>query len=375
MPLQEMSNLDYHYLQLELQKLVGARLTKVHELRPGLFRLQLHSSAEGRADFVAELGVRAHLTRRIEESPGAPTQFAASLRKRLGNARLSAVEQLSFDRVLSLRFDTAVGALSLVLELLPGGNALLLDLKGVILEAREQKSFEARSLRRGAEYKQPPNARKLPSEADADSLVGLKGRLSQALSKVLRLSPFYIEEACGRAGVEPGSEASSLSAAQGKALAEALRSLQEQKPSPRVYSGPAGPLAFSPFELVKMADASFEGFESFSEALDHYYSLASPVPKAAAAPKKAAVRDLSRVLAAIEAQKRAIAAVEQRSIEERSVGEALFANSHLIEMALEVARASKGMPSQEAEAEILRKTGLRSKVSKGELELELDSGS
>jgi len=366
MPKQEMSNLDYHYLQRELQSLVDARLTKVHELRPGVFRFQFHSSGQGRADLLVELGVRAHLTRRIEEAPEQPTHFAMLLRSKLGNARLKAVQQLEFDRLLSLLFDTKHGLRSILFELLPGGNVLLLDSQNTIMAVHTPKSFETRSLKRGAPYQPPPARGKLPSEITPEDLEALEGKLRPTLSKLVRLPPFYLEEVCARAGVDPKGKAELFPAAR-ESLVHEFHSLLEQTPSPRVYRSENEPVAFAPFELRKL-ELPAEQFDSFSEALDNYYShgLAAIAPVARPADKAR-----TRVEKALEEQKKMIGKFEEQAAEMQAVGEKLFRQSTLVERALEIARKLKAEPVETVQEVILRETGLRVKVQKGELELEL----
>lgn len=368
---QEPSNLDYAYLQHELRTLQGAFLNKVHELRPGLFRLQFHTRGEGRADLLAELGARAHLTRRLEDAPAQPTRFASLLRARLGNARLLGVEQLDLDRVLLLRFETKDGERSLALELMKPGNLLLLDERRVILDAWERREFESRALKRGAPYQPPPGRRLDPRTLGPHDLEGGEGLLASALARRVNLSSFYLAEACARAGLAGDRDARSLDHEELGRLARTLNSLAGQPPEPRLYRAPGGSFAhFSPFALRHL-DLPAEPYPSFSEALDAYFAEPA-VPVAAPAGARTASRERERIERALEGLRQSIARVEARAMELQEAGHALFSQAERVDRALSLAREHQGRPAAEIERLIARETGLRVRWKEPELELELE---
>ncbi|MFH1257506.1 MAG: NFACT family protein, partial [Candidatus Micrarchaeota archaeon] len=89
--LQKMSNLDYYYVAEELQVLVGGFLNKIFELRPKVFRFKVRGDKE--YNLIVELGLRANLSKYIEESPDVPTNYTMLLRKHLENAKITEVKQ------------------------------------------------------------------------------------------------------------------------------------------------------------------------------------------------------------------------------------------------------------------------------------------
>jgi predicted ribosome quality control (RQC) complex YloA/Tae2 family protein len=101
-----------------------------------------------------------HLTDRAFPSPEAAPAFCMLLRKELGDRRVEGVEQLPGERIVRLwtapRPGEASGP-SLVIELFgPGGNVLVLDGEGRVLESLRPKLARPRGLPAGAVYAPPP---------------------------------------------------------------------------------------------------------------------------------------------------------------------------------------------------------------------------
>lgn len=372
MPQQEMSNFDYHYLVNELApQLLDAHLNKAYELRPGVFRLQLRTQKEGRVDLVVELGVRAHLTRRIEAAPQAPTRFATAMRGKLGNARVLGVEQVNLDRVLKVIFKTRFGTRSLLFELLKGGNAILLDEQDTILDVYEKKEFEARTLARGHKYVAPPTTRLDPRTLPASDLDGLEGKLTAALSKKVNIPPVCIQRAITQSGIDPESKSEEVVGSPTKKgrLVEALRSMLDQKPSPAIYTLSDGSSLFSPVAL-EFPTISTQAFPTFSDALDAYYSLGlEPIGKPS--PARAGDKERTRLQGAIEQQRKSIELALQHAATAQLSGKSIFSNAAVIQSAIDLAKQNKDLPEAELARLILKKTGLTVKRVKEELEIEL----
>lgn len=317
--MQTMSNLDYGFIARELDAaLVGAFLNKVYELRPGVLRFKFHK--KGEINLLVELGWGAYLASKLEEPPDSPSHFATLLRRKLANAIVKGVKQLNFDRVMSIAFSTAGGEYSLVFEMLGKGNALLCSGTGSILGVYRVEQFAARSLKIGQEYVLPPSGKKNPSDIDGTDLAGLDGKIIPALSKKINLSPFYLEEACLRAGISFDSK--KLSQPEVRKLESELKALNE--PFFSVYYDEGKPIAFASILLQKMRlqNAEVKELSSFSEALEEYFSKVSRVRKtsrkdAEIAGLKKALEQQARVLEdgkAEEAKLRETAAVMEASL-------------------------------------------------------------
>jgi len=270
--MQTMSNLDYYFVCRELSaSLEGAFLNKVYELRPGVLRLKFHK--KGEVNLLAELGSCVYLTTKLEEPPKTPSHFASILRKKLDNAVVTSVEQLNFDRLFRIRFRAPSAEYSLVFEMFGKGNLLLCAADDTIVSAYRQEEFAARSLKAKQKYLTPPSNKANPFEAAQRDFEGLSGKLVSALSKKINLSPFYLEEACARAGIAFDSDASKLSAEQRTKLVASLASFSSDS-APVGYCEEGKPTAFAPFKLSKLGTAPCMEFGSFSQAVEEYFSSA-----------------------------------------------------------------------------------------------------
>ena len=101
--------------------------------------------------------------------PMTPPPFAMVLRKFLKNARMTAVRQLGFDRVLALDFDTKFGQMHLYVEVFREGNVILVDQDGIIIQPLTHAKYSGRILKKGVEY-QPPPAALDPHDLDETAL-------------------------------------------------------------------------------------------------------------------------------------------------------------------------------------------------------------
>ena len=308
--MQEMGNLDVFFLSRELASLEGARLDNAYQCGEKDFRFRF-----GKKDLVARLGEHAFLGER-KPAPKSPSQFAMLLRKHLRGKRVSSVGQVGFDRLLRVGF----GGKSLVFELFSNGNLLLLDGERIVRPFKFEE-FSARTLKPGETYSPPPSAKEDPRTAEFPC----KGKAVPALSKELELPPFYLEEACARAGVGFTEE---LDAEKAAAIREAALSLFSEA-RPVLYLGGGKPLAFSPFPLKKMGGKEFKEFDSFSAALEEYYSFVSP---SGAAPEKDFVR---------EQRLKAITDFAVKEREAREAGDWLSANAFPVDRALELVKQGK----------------------------------
>ncbi|VVB67078.1 Uncharacterised protein [Candidatus Norongarragalina meridionalis] len=320
--MQKMGNLDYYVLAKELAALEGGRINKIYS--NGVFRLKLNRNGE--VNFIAEAGVRAHLTKYVEEAPERPSDFVMLIRKRLDNAKIKSVKQTNFDRLLSFVFDAKDGLFVLVFELFQNGNVVFCGSDDRIIDALKRETYAARALRPKQPYSPPPSNKKHPLELTEADIP--EGKAVAALAKAVNLPPFYLEEACSRAGQEYGAEINDK-----KAVVKALHSLFDEA-KPCVYYENGKPIAFSPFPLKKLGETEVRFFPSLSEAVDAYYSSVERETKKVNPEHK-------KLLHLIETQKTALAEFGVREKEARASAEYIGAHLGEAEAALEKARRER----------------------------------
>ncbi|MGC9114082.1 MAG: NFACT family protein [Candidatus Micrarchaeia archaeon] len=362
--MQQMSNLDYFFLSRELNReLAGGRFNKAYQTGERRLRFKFHK--QGERNLAVELGVRAHLTKFVEEAASEQSVFVSLLRKKLDNAVVEEVSQQNFDRVIRFKL-CKKEAFFLFLEMLGKGNAVLTGANSKIIGVFEGQEYAARSLKPGHEYVLPPSNKILPGEATESDFSDCKGKVVAVLSKKVALSPFYLKEACARAGVDAGAQFEELPREKVARLLQALHSLLGEC-KPVVYFKDGNPFAFSPFPLVKFAgDAtfSFKEFKSFSDALDEYYAAAR-----AREPEKAKPIRLLKLESALAQQQKAVSELEKREAEERAKAELVSLHAETLDHAIALAnKLKKGKKTaREIEAavnEVLAACGLRCSMRK-----------
>ncbi|HEX59420.1 MAG TPA: fibronectin-binding domain-containing protein [Methanomicrobia archaeon] len=292
---QGMSSADVAAVVGELQWLKGAKIEKVYQHSPTEIRLRLRHREKGSLDLIIEAGRRIHLTKYPKPSPKFPSNFAMFLRKHIGGGRISAIRQHDFDRVVLIDVETWIDGerrtLTLVAELLPRGNVVLLDEDGRILLPLKTVEFSARALKRGEHYEFPP-PKPSPLNIDEKTLKEIfkasKKDVVRTLATQLNLGGLFAEEICLRAGVEKDEVAASLDDEQVRKLHAAIKELfsplfrGELKPH-IVLAAADGAEATDaapekkyddvlPFELKIYERRNRIAFDSFNEALDEFFT-------------------------------------------------------------------------------------------------------
>jgi predicted ribosome quality control (RQC) complex YloA/Tae2 family protein len=129
------------------------------------------------------------------------------LRKHLGGARVTAVEQARFDRILRLTFRRGEETRTLVHEVMGRhSNLMLLDEDGMVLGAVKRvppSQTRVRPVLPGLAYQEPPGARPDPRALSLEALRGLlaEARTAEAVTRALSgWGTFAAREALARGG-------------------------------------------------------------------------------------------------------------------------------------------------------------------------------
>lgn len=365
-PKQLMGNLDYFYALKELApQLEGARLDGAYDYFGG-FRLRFRKEG-AQYNLAVELGVRLHLTQKLPESQKEPSSFVKLLRAHLDNAVLEKVQQINFDRLVSLKFSRRR---TLVFEQLGKGNALLLDENGKIIRPMRGEEFSSRKLRKGEIYSPPPNEKMHPMQVNNLVFAKPEERAVAALSKTVNLAPFYLEEALVRAGFPKTALAGEIEAA--AVLSEAKQFLN-QHASATVYLDAEGePAAFAPFQLKKFGGEQLvsKSFVGFSEALDEYYCghfEGQAIVRSTAKLEE----EKERLQGAFEQQKKALEKMVLEEREAREAGEWIYSNYALVEQVLLGAREgfNRKMDEKQAGEALTKKFGKKIVLRNGAIEI------
>ena len=228
---EQASSFDVARIVRELSSMIGARARKAYQPHYEQVVIRLNPKGSPSSDLVIVSGRRLYLSQRDRPMPSQPSQFAMVLRKHLNNSRLIDVEQLGFDRIVSMTFEHGSGKLKLIIELFRDGNVLLLDEEGIIIQPLTHAKYASRSLKRGVKYIPPPAAVD-PREINREKLDKLLDESDDDLIRTLaargNLGRIYGSAICASADLEENLKAKDLNDEQREILDTAIINLLEE---------------------------------------------------------------------------------------------------------------------------------------------------
>ncbi|AEH24427.1 ribosome rescue protein RqcH [Pyrococcus yayanosii] len=351
-----MTSVDIRYIVKELRELVGARVDKVYH-EGNEIRIKFHKAGEGRKDLIIEAGKRIHLTTYIKEIP-TPTSFAMLLRKHLGGAFLSGIEQHDFDRIVKLSFRDY----TLVVELFGKGNLVLVGPDGLIIAALRYEEFRDRAIKPKVEYKFPPS-RESPLEVSWERFRELvasdDSEIVRVLARKFSIGGLYAEEILLRAGIEKGRKARELTEDELRKIFETMKGLFSAPKRPSIVYKDGQMVDVVPIELKWYDGYERKYFETFSEALDEYFGKLT-VEKAKAEKTRKLEEKRKALEISLERIREQMMAFEEEAKKNQELGDLIYANYSLVERLLEELRAAVkklGWEELERRVEEGKKTG------------------
>jgi len=389
----ELTSVDLAALSRELAAYEGAGVEKVY-LYPerDLLRFRMRQYDRGRVELLVSAGEDKFVTvvdpDHLPEAPERPPNFAMMLRNRLRGAELAGVEQFEFDRILELTFERDGETTTVVAELFGDGNVAVLDATGEVVDSLETVRLKSRTVAPGTQY-EFPSARFNPLTVDYDAFEA-RMRDSDAdvvrtLATQLNFGGLYGEELCTRAGVPYNVDIAETTDDQLRALYDAVSRLAERLREgdldPRVYyesgdgdedaadsesdgdsgdesdsgdgagvadSAPSGRrVDATPVSLAEYDQLSSVPFDSFTAALDDYFTFASDDGEGGDGTSSES-RDRPDFESEIETKERIIAQqeaaiedFEAQAETEREKAEALYAHYDLVDEVLSTVRAAR----------------------------------
>ncbi|HIH24069.1 TPA: hypothetical protein HA251_03485 [Candidatus Woesearchaeota archaeon] len=207
----ELSSVDVHYVVMDMQSLVGAKVEKAFQSDANKrdVLLQLYCADTKKRNLRILLPGILCTPLEKPDYPQLPPGFAMFLRKRLGGTRITSVEQAGFDRIIRIGFrakrESEFSDMTLIIELIPPGNIILIDDKGSIINLLEQQQFKDRNLRSHQPYIAPPAAYDLRAESvegiARHLFASTRSSIVTTLALHCGLGGAYAEEVCARAGI------------------------------------------------------------------------------------------------------------------------------------------------------------------------------
>ncbi|MCA1813106.1 MAG: NFACT family protein [Halobacteriales archaeon] len=383
------TSLDCLALARELQPWLGARFEKAFHPAKDELVLRLRQHGQGTREWRVKSGRWAYLSQGTKDWSEPLTHFATQLRSHLDGARLTAIRQVGFDRVLELEFERADGRHVVACELFGEGNVVLTR-EDKVVQALHFIKVQHRAIQPGQPYVHPPSRLDLQHATDAELHAGLlrsKADAVRTLATEWNLGGQYAEEVCARAGVEKKRKVSQLTEDERNRLCETLRALLAQaseRPEPVIVRDGAQMVDCTPVPLATLEQHSFEARGSFSQALEDYFTAHAKQHEQPEDPRVKVVREeQERLQRLIASQEESLAQFDAEQQAGRAAGDLLYGHFPQAESFLAQAkdRARKeGWPALEgwaAEGLTVLRTNpaegtLVAKLGEGEVELALD---
>ena len=334
----EFSSFDIAAATRELQPTIAnSRVNNIYQFGEKTFIFKLHKTDSPMLRLVVEAGRRLHGTTYAEESPAEPPPFCMTLRRYLRDSWLRSVEQVEFERIVTLTFETKTGLLKLVVELFGEGNLILTNEQGIIIQALAFKKMRDRDVVRGVELVYPPASGKNPFKVTEDELQELIGggsnsEVVRVLARGLGFGGAYAEETLLRADIEKSKPCKDLSENDVHGIFGALQTILapvlEGKFEPAIVLDEGDSYQdVVPFKLKRYEDAKTQAYETFNAALDEFFLHVTAVEKAAGSFEvdrlKSEAKRLKRI---VDEQQNSIEEDEKRTVRDKQIGDTIYAH-------------------------------------------------
>lgn len=336
----QLSSLDLHFLVMELEALKDSRIDKIYQPEKTVLMFSLHKANLGKKLLRICVG-QSIFAAETKEDYGETLGFGMLLRKHLDGHFLSEISQLKPERIIKLGFNIKDENKYLYIEFFGKGNAILCDSHNVIINALEHHEFRERSIKPKLKYTYPImdfNMFDLKNNELAELMKNSKKEsVVVALATELGLGGLYSEELCLMSNVDKNLNPKNIDEKQAQQLQDSINSLLNNKTEPyAVLDADNSLIDFIPFGLNFYKNSKKTKFETFNDAVRHFYSQFREIKET---EQDKQIKSLQRI---IGQQKQTIEELGKEGHELRQKGELIYHNYGLIKDVLdELSKASK----------------------------------
>jgi len=327
----QLSALDLYYLIKELQFLKNSRLDKVYHPSKKELILQFFVSGKGKQQLLVNAGNYLYLTS-FKSPSQEPSDFCMYLRKKLTNSRLIEINQLGFERILEFRFQTKQDSFSLIFEMFSKGNILLLK-DNKILSAVEYQKYSTRTIKPKEDYIYPKKEFDFMELTQKDFKILLSKTTKESIVKSLAidlgLGGIYSEEICLLSKIDKNKKPFELDDKEISTLFSSFKDMKNKKIEPFVVYENDIIKDIIPFKLELYKNLKYKQFETFSSALEFFFSQQIP------AEQLKYQKQISKAKEIIEKQIQHLDELKKEEKLNKEKAELLYQNYKLIKEILE----------------------------------------
>lgn len=328
-----MTSFDIAAATHEITKLIeGAYISKIYQIGTQTLLFRLRKQDTPKVQLLIEAGKRIHVTSYIQKKPKKPSAFCMSLRKYLDNGVIKAVKQHEFERIVIMDIATRQGDFQLIVELFGGGNTILVNPEGKILQAMTYKRMRDRNILRNEPFQHAPQRGKNPQKIVFEEFLEIKTfgetEIIRALTKFFSISGTYAEEILLRVYINKKTKCTTITEDELKLIFSALKQLisviSSDKLEPAIIIDNENVwIDVTPVSLVMYAELNQKKFESFNSALDEYYTKMLDLERGDEATKdvESEVARLQRIL---QRQEKALEELKEPIIKNKTIGDLIY---------------------------------------------------
>ncbi|UCC57907.1 MAG: NFACT family protein [Candidatus Bathyarchaeum sp.] len=345
-----MTSFDIAAITHELNELVkDAHVAKIYQIGPRTLLFKLRRPDQPRLHLLIEAGKRLHLTAYKHETPQRPSSFCMALRKYLNNGVVKEVQQHEFERIAIMKISTRQGDFQLVSELFGGGNVILVNPEGKILQAMTYKRMRDRNILRDEIFQHPPARGKNPLKMNPQDFTEIKElgqtEIVRALTKFLSISGTHAEEILLRAEVDKRTECSSLTEQELESIFNQLQKLLSLPDTgnmePRIVINEDKTwIDVTPVPLKKYNQFDQRNYENFNRALDDYYAKMTSEEMAGETTEEVE-REVARHQRILQRQEKALENLKEPIIKNKSIGDLIYLHFGDLQSLLQKIREKK----------------------------------
>ncbi|NHK31103.1 MAG: fibronectin-binding domain-containing protein [Asgard group archaeon] len=329
-----MTNFDINAIITELtQRFSGSELKNIFELS-GKFFFRFRTKKEGTQVLVVDPGKTIYITKYKRAFPPSPSGLCKVFRIHIKGKWIKSIYQYDFDRICVLEFEAFEKVYTLIIELFSKGNLILLSPENKVLVAKHYKKMRDRDIHPGIEFQFPPSSGQNFMEADLEWVqTQLKERKEKdiitLISRTLNINKVYAQEICLLADIDKKTNPDEITDEIISLILSAVKKLRRKakasKPkSQQYYTKESNEFVdITPFPLLVYQEHKQVAHESFSEALDEYFSTVD-VEKESRVELSAENQKIKHLVEVRKKQEDHLKAMEKQAEKEKEKGNLIY---------------------------------------------------
>jgi len=327
-----MSSLDIYAIVQELQGLIGYRIDNIYrDSGDRFFLFKLKGKGQYKNPFLLiEPGFRLHLTEFKHPVPNRPSNKSMALRSHLKGTDVIDIDQIDFDRLVVITLK-GKQEYQVYIELFGSHpNFVVVGEQNQVISALWYKKMRHRDLLPGKQFELPPSRGKPVlnmNYEEINEIIRINGAENEEIVRTLAQKAGggggLMEEILARAGIRKDKRNKDICDDEIERILQAIdeikHDLQELRPSVSLDSNES-PLSFQPIDLRSIT-TRIRYFDTFSMALDFYYSNLSPLVSTGVTEFS---REKKKLLKVLEAQEKTVMQFERQKKEYKELGDKIY---------------------------------------------------